>query len=70
MQDDPELETQKEEHQSYSVYEQAQRYRAAKAVLQDIYALDAEHAEAVKALEQLSGGGIYRCGTSAWCLSG
>lgn len=53
MQDDPELETQKEEHQSYSVHEQAQRYRAAKAVLQDIYALDAEHAEAVKALEQL-----------------
>ena len=53
MQDDPELETQKEEHQSYNVYEQAQRYRAAKAVLQDIYALDAEHAEAVKALEQL-----------------
>ena len=53
MQDDPELETQKEEHQSYSVYEQAQRYRAAKVVLQDIYALDAEHAEAVKALEQL-----------------
>lgn len=53
MQDDPELETQKEEHQSYSVYEQAQRYRAAKAVLQDIYALDAEHADAVKALEQL-----------------
>ena len=53
MQDDPELETQKEEHQSYSVYEQAQRYRAAKAVLQDIYALDAEHAEAVKALDQL-----------------
>ena len=46
-------ENQKEEHQSYSVYEQAQRYRAAKAVLQDIYALDAEHAEAVKALEQL-----------------
>ena len=28
-------------------------YRAAKAVLQDIYALDAEHTEAVKALEQL-----------------
>ena len=53
MQDDPELETQKEDHQSYSVYEQAQRYRAAKAVLQDIYALDAEHADAVKALEQL-----------------
>ena len=53
MQDDPELETQKEEHQSYSVYEQAQRYRTAKAVLQDIYALDAEHADAVKALERL-----------------
>lgn len=53
MQDEPEPESQKEEHQSYSVYEQAQRYRAAKAVLQDIYALDAEHAGAVKALEQL-----------------
>ena len=53
MQDEPEPENQKEEHQSYSVYEQAQRYRAAKAVLQDIYALDAEHAEAVEALEQL-----------------
>lgn len=53
MQDEPESESQKEEHQSYSVYEQAQRYRAAKAVLQDIYALDAEHADAVKALEQL-----------------
>ena len=53
MQDEPEPKSQKEEHQSYSVYEQAQRYRAAKAVLQDIYALDAEHAEAVKALEQL-----------------
>ena len=53
MQDEPEPESQKEEHQSYSVYEQAQRYRTAKAVLQDIYALDAEHADAVKALEQL-----------------
>lgn len=53
MQDEPEPENQKEEHQSYSVYEQAQRYRVAKAVLQDIYALDAEHAEGVKALEQL-----------------
>lgn len=53
MQDEPEPENQKEEHQSYSVYEQAQRYRAAKAVLQDIYALDVEHADAVKALEQL-----------------
>ena len=53
MQDEPEPENQEEEHQSYSVYEQAQRYRAAKAVLQDIYALDAEHADAVKALERL-----------------
>lgn len=53
MQDEPEPESQKEEHQSYSVYEQAQRYRTAKAVLQDIYALDAEHADAVKALERL-----------------
>ena len=53
MQDEPEPESQKAEHQSYRVYEQAQRYRAAKAVLQDIYALDAEHTEAVKALEQL-----------------
>ena len=53
MQDEPEPENQEEEHQSYSVYEQAQRYRAAKAVLQDIYALDAEHADAVKALDQL-----------------
>lgn len=47
MQDDPEPESQKEEHQSYSVYEQAQRYRAVKAVLQDIYALDAEYHNAV-----------------------
>ena len=53
MQDEPEPGSQKEEHQSYSVYEQAQRYRTAKAVLQDIYALDAEHADAVKALERL-----------------
>ena len=53
MQDEPEPENQEEEHQSYSVYEQAQRYRTAKAVLQDIYALDAEHADAVKALDQL-----------------
>ena len=53
MQDEPEPESQKAEHQSYRVYEQAQRYLAAKAVLQDIYALDAEHTEAVKALEQL-----------------
>lgn len=51
MRDEPE--EHREEHQSYSVYEQAQRYRAAKSVLQDIYALDEEHAEAVKELEQL-----------------
>ena len=53
MRDEPEPEEHREEHQSYSVYEQAQRYRAAKSVLQDIYALDEEHAEAVKELEQL-----------------
>lgn len=53
MRDDPEPEEPHNEHQSYRVYEQAQRYRAAKAVLQDIYALDEEHAEAVKELEQL-----------------
>ena len=53
MRDEPESEEHREEHQSYSVYEQAQRYRAAKAVLQDIYALDEEHAEAVKELEKL-----------------
>ena len=53
MRDDPEPEEPHNEHQSYRVYEQAQRYRAAKAVLQDIYAMDEEHAEAVKELEQL-----------------
>ena len=53
MRDEPEPEEHQEEHQSYSVYEQAQRYRAAKEVLQDVYALDEEHAEAVKVLEQL-----------------
>ena len=53
MRDESEPEEPPEEHQSYSVYEQAQRYRAAKSVLQDIYALDEEHAEAVKELEQL-----------------
>ena len=53
MRDEPEPEEHREEHQSYSVYEQAQRYRAAKSVLQDIYALNEEHAEAVKELEQL-----------------
>lgn len=52
MRDEPEPEEQNE-HQSYSVYEQAQRYRAAKEVLQDIYALDADHAQAVEELEQL-----------------
>lgn len=53
MQDEPEPEEQQEEHQSYNVYEQAQRYRAAKEVLQNVYALDKKHAEAVKELEQL-----------------
>lgn len=53
LQDEPEPEEAQEEHQSYSVFEQAQRYRAAKSVLQDVYALDEEHAEAVRELEQL-----------------
>lgn len=53
MRDEPEQEDPQNEHQSYSVYEQAQRYRAAKAVLQDIYALDEEHMDAVRELEQL-----------------
>ena len=53
MQDEPEPEEQQEKHQSYNVYEQAQRYRAAKEVLQNVYALDEKHAEAVKELEQL-----------------
>ena len=48
MQDEPEPEEQQEEHQSYNVYEQAQRYRAAKEILQDVYALDEKHAEAAK----------------------
>ena len=37
MQDEPEPESQKEEQQSYSVYEQAQRYRTAKAVLRSVH---------------------------------
>lgn len=53
MRDEPEQEEHQEGHQSYNVYEQAQRYRAAKEVLQNIYALDEKHAEAVKELEQL-----------------
>lgn len=53
MRDESEQEEPQNEHQSYSVYEQAQRYRTAKAVLQDIYALDEEHMDAVKELEQL-----------------
>ena len=53
LQDEPEPDVAQEEHQSYSVYEQAQRYRAAKSVLQDVYALDEEHAEAVREMEQL-----------------
>ncbi len=51
MQDEPE--TAHEEQRSNSVYEQARRYRAAKAILRDVYALDEEHAEAVRVLEQL-----------------
>lgn len=50
MQDEPEPEESQNEHQSYCVYEQAQRYRVAKAVLQDIDALDEEHAEAILAI--------------------
>lgn len=53
LQDEPEPEEAQEEHRSTSVYDQAQRYRAAKSVLQDVYALDEEHAEAVRELEQL-----------------
>ena len=53
MQDEPEPEAAHEEQRSSSVYEQARRYRAAKTVLQDVYALDEEHAEAVRVLEQL-----------------
>ena len=53
MQDEPEPEAAHEEQRSNSVYEQARRYRAAKTVLQDVYALDEKHAEAVRALEQL-----------------
>lgn len=53
MQDEPEPEAAHEEQRSNSVYEQARRYRAAKTVLQDVYALDEEHTEAVRALEQL-----------------
>ena len=53
MQDEPEPEAAHEEQRSSSVYEQARRYRAAKTVLQDVYALDEEHTEAVRVLEQL-----------------
>ena len=53
QQDEPEPEAAHEEQRSNSVYEQARRYRAAKTVLQDVYALDEEHAEAVRVLEQL-----------------
>ena len=51
MRDEPE--EAKHEHQSRDVYEQARRYRAAKAVLQDVYAMDEDHMKAVKELEQL-----------------
>ena len=53
MRDEPEPDTEPESQQTYRIYEQAQRYRAAKAVLQDIYALDEEHTQAVSELEQL-----------------
>ena len=53
MRDEPEDEEAENAHQSQSVYEQAQRYRAAKVVLRDVYAMDEEHIEAVKELEQL-----------------
>ena len=53
MRDEPEPDTEPESQQTYRIYEQAQRYRAAKAVLQDIYALDEEHTQAVGELEQL-----------------
>ena len=58
MRDEPEPEETEHEdakngHQSRNVYEQARRYRAAKAVLQDVYAMDEDHLEAVKELERL-----------------
>lgn len=58
MRDEPEPEeTEQEEpknaHQPHNVYEQARRYRAAKAVLQDVYAMDEDHLKAVKELEHL-----------------
>ena len=55
LQDEPEPEPEvpHEEQRSHSVYEQARRYRAAKTILRDVYALDEEHAEAVRELEQL-----------------
>lgn len=51
MRDEPE-ETQ-EEHPTSGTWEQAQRCRAAQSVLQDVYALDEEHAEAAGELERL-----------------
>lgn len=53
MRDEPEPDTEPESQQPHQIYEQVQRYRAAKAVLQDIYALDEEHTQAVSELEQL-----------------
>lgn len=55
MDDEPEPEQRSshEEQSSNCIYEQARRYRAAKEVLQNVYALDEEHAEAVRELEQL-----------------
>ncbi len=53
MRDEPETDEPKTEQNFYRVYEQAQRYREAKANLQDIYALDDAHEEAIHTLEQL-----------------
>ena len=55
MDDEPEPEQRSshEEQSSNHIYEQARRYRAAKEVLQNVYALDEEHAEAIRELEQL-----------------
>ena len=53
MQDEPEADVPQEEIPSRNVYQQAQRYRVAKAILQNIDALDEEHMEAIRELEQL-----------------
>ena len=53
MRDEPENEEAENEHQPRGMYEQARRYRAAKAVLRNVYAMDEDHMKAVKELEQL-----------------